>query len=209
MDPSAPWWCNRTGRILIGGLFTTVNGSNFNYIARLNSDGTTDTNFNVGVGCNNSVQAIALDSQLNILVGGSFTKASGVTRNGLTRLNPDGTVDPSINFGFGANGFVDAIVIQTNDEIDVAGGFSTFGNIPENNFARLYGGANAGNGSVEFSQQVYGVLESGTNAVIDLPAHRRHLRVALGQRGLLYLQQHGHQRQRLHWRDQHGDLPPG
>jgi uncharacterized delta-60 repeat protein len=156
------------GRILIGGLFTTINGSNLSYIARLNSDGTIDSNFNVGVGCNNSVQAIALDSQLNILVGGSFTKASGVTRNGLTRLNPDGTVDPSINFGFGANGFVDAIVIQTNGEIDVAGLFSTFGNIPENNFARLYGGANAGNGSVEFSQQVYGVLESGTNAAIDL-----------------------------------------
>jgi uncharacterized delta-60 repeat protein/uncharacterized repeat protein (TIGR01451 family) len=156
------------GRILIGGLFTSVNFSNFNFIARLNSDGTTDTNFDVGLGCNNTVQAIALDSQLNILVGGSFTKASGVTRNGLTRFNPNGTVDPSINFGFGANGFVDAIVVQTNDEIDVAGQFTSFGGIAENNFTRLYGGANAGDGSVEFSQQVYGVLESGTNAVINL-----------------------------------------
>jgi uncharacterized delta-60 repeat protein/uncharacterized repeat protein (TIGR01451 family) len=156
------------GRILIGGLFTTVNGSNFNYIARLNSDGTTDTNFDIGVGCNNNVEALALDSQLNILVGGSFTQASGVTRNGLTRLNPNGTVDPSINFGFGANGYVDTIVIQTNGEIDVAGGFSTFDNIPENNFARLYGGANAGDGSVQFIEQVYGVLENATNAIISL-----------------------------------------
>ena len=156
------------GRILIGGVFTVVNGANLNYIARLNSDGTTDTNFNVGVGCNNNVQAIALDDQLRILVGGSFSQASGVTRNGLTRLNPDGTVDPSINFGFGANGFVDTIVVQTNEEIDVAGGFTTFGNIPENNFARLFGGANAGNGSVQFSQQTYGVLENGTNAYIGI-----------------------------------------
>jgi hypothetical protein len=70
------------------------------------------------VGCNNNVQALALDDQLRILVGGSFSQASGVTRNGLTRLNPDGTVDPSINFGFGANGFVDTILIQTNDEIE-------------------------------------------------------------------------------------------
>jgi uncharacterized delta-60 repeat protein/uncharacterized repeat protein (TIGR01451 family) len=156
------------GRILIGGLFTTVNGSNFNYVARLNTDGTTDTNFNLGVGCNNNVEALALDSQLNILVGGSFTQAGGVTRNGLTRLNPDGTVDPSINFGFGANGFVDAIAVQTNGEIDVAGGFSTFDNIPENNFVRIYGGANAGDGSVQFSEQVFGVLESASNAVISL-----------------------------------------
>ncbi len=154
------------GRILIGGDFTIIDGANFNYIARLNSDGTLDTNFNVGVGCNNEVQAIALDSQLRILVGGAFTQASGVTRNGLTRLNPDGTVDPSINFGFGANGYVDAITVQTNDEINVAGGFSTFGNLPENNFVRLYGGANVGDGSVQFIQQVYGILESGTNATI-------------------------------------------
>ena len=155
------------GRIVIGGLFTTVNGSNFNYIARLNNDGTTDTNFNVGVGCNNSVEALAFDSQLRIVVGGSFTQASGVTRNGVTRLNPDGTMDPSINFGSGANGFVDSIAVQTNDEIDLAGQFSTFNNLSENNFVRLFGGANAGNGSIQFSDQVYGVLESATNATIS------------------------------------------
>jgi uncharacterized delta-60 repeat protein/uncharacterized repeat protein (TIGR01451 family) len=152
------------GRILIGGLFSAVNGRNFNYIARLNSDGSLDTNFNVGVGCNNNVQALALDDQLRILVGGAFTQASGVTRNGLTRLNPDGTVDPSINFGFGANGFVDTILLQTNDEIDVGGGFTSFDNVPENNFARLFGGANAGNGSIQFSQQTFGVSENATNA---------------------------------------------
>ena len=155
-------------RILIGGLFTTVSGHNYNYIARLNKDGSLVTNFYVGVGCNNRVQALAVDSQTLIVDGGEFTKASGVTRNGITRLNPDGTVDPTINFGFGANGYVDSIVLQTNDEIDVAGGFTTFDNIPENNFARLYGGANAGDGSLEFSQQVYGVLEATTNAVITL-----------------------------------------
>ncbi len=156
------------GKILIGGAFTSVNNSNFNFIARLNGDGTTDTNFNIGLGCNNNVQALALDSQLRILVGGSFSRASGVTRNGLTRLNSDGSVDPSINFGFGANGYVDAIAVQTNDEIDVAGGFSTFGTTSENNFARLYGGANTGDGSIQFTEQVYGVLESGTNAIITL-----------------------------------------
>ncbi|HEX3720204.1 MAG TPA: Calx-beta domain-containing protein [Verrucomicrobiae bacterium] len=155
-------------RIVIGGLFTSIDGKSYNYIARLNTDGSLDTNFNVGVGCNNSVLALALDSQTRILVGGEFSEASGVTRNGITRLNPDGTVDPTINFGFGANGYVDSIVLQTNDEIDVGGGFTTFNNIAENNFARLYGGANAGDGSIEFSQPIYGALESGTNAEITL-----------------------------------------
>ncbi|HEY3863683.1 MAG TPA: Calx-beta domain-containing protein [Verrucomicrobiae bacterium] len=152
------------GRILIGGLFTTVNGGNYNYIARLNPDGATDTNFNVGVGCDNTVQAVVLDDQLRILVGGTFSQASGVTRNGITRLNPNGTVDPSINFGFGANGYVDTILIQTNAEINLGGSFTSFNNTSENNFVRLYGGANAGNGSIQFSQQIYGIQQSSTNS---------------------------------------------
>ncbi|MGA2749443.1 MAG: Calx-beta domain-containing protein [Verrucomicrobiota bacterium] len=155
-------------RILIGGLFTSVNGSNYNYLARLNNDGTLDTNFNIGPGCNNSVLALALDSQSRILVGGEFSEASGVSRNGITRLNPDGTVDPTINFGFGANGFIDTIVIETNDEIDLGGGFTSFNNTPEGNFVRVYGGANAGDGSLQFIQQTFGVLESASNAVITI-----------------------------------------
>ena len=156
------------GKILLGGSFTNVNGGAYNAIARLNSDGTVDPSFNVGPGCDNTVLAIALDSQNNILLGGEFSHANGVTRNGITRLNPDGTVDPTINFGFGANGFIDSIVIQENGEIDVAGGFTSFDNIAENNFARLYGGANSGDGSIEFSRPVYGVLENGTNALITI-----------------------------------------
>ena len=63
----------------------------------------------------------------DILLGGEFTRASGVTRNGMTRLNPDGTVDPTINFGAGANGYVLSIPIQANDEINVGGSFTSFG----------------------------------------------------------------------------------
>jgi uncharacterized delta-60 repeat protein len=78
------------GRILIGGSFTNVIVSNvtynFNYLARLNTDGSVDTNFDVGAGGDNSVLALAIDSQENILVGGEFTRFSGVTRSGITRL---------------------------------------------------------------------------------------------------------------------------
>ena len=97
------------GRILIGGVFTNVNGASLNHIARLNTDGSVDSSFNVGVGANNTVETLTLDSQGRILLGGQFTRASGVTRNGVTRLNPDGTVDPDINFGAGANGYVRAM----------------------------------------------------------------------------------------------------
>lgn len=161
------------GRILIGGFFTNVNGTNCNYLARLNTDGTLDTNFNLGTnaisGPNNAVLALAVDSQQRILVGGQFTSFSNFYESGILRLNPDGTIDPTINFGAGAEGgFVDAITVQTNDEIDLGGGFSIFEGQSANNFIRLYGGAVIGDGTIDFTVTNYGVLDSATNAVITL-----------------------------------------
>ncbi len=94
------------GKILLGGLFTNVNGVVFNHIARLNADGTADSSFTPGIGANDAVFALGVQTDSRIVVGGEFTFCSGVTRSRITRLNPDGTVDPSINFGAGANDFV-------------------------------------------------------------------------------------------------------
>jgi uncharacterized repeat protein (TIGR01451 family)/uncharacterized delta-60 repeat protein len=156
------------GQIIIGGVFTNVNGVSLNHIARLNTDGSVDASFNMGLGCNDTVEALALDSQQRILAGGQFTRASGVTRNGITRLNPDGTVDPGINFGAGANGYVRAMAIQANDEINVGGSFTTFGGYAQNNFTRLFGGEVSGPGILNFTGPVFGVMENASNAVITI-----------------------------------------
>jgi len=157
------------GKILIGGLFTSINGTNFNHIARLNPDGSIDAGFNPGVGANDSVLAITLDSQGRLLVGGEFTLASGVTRNRLTRLNADGTVDPTINFGAGANSFVSSIVIQpADDKIIFSGGFTQYDGYPKLHIARIYGGSITGNGAVEFTLANFQVNENGSNAVISV-----------------------------------------
>ncbi|MGA2540612.1 MAG: Calx-beta domain-containing protein [Verrucomicrobiota bacterium] len=156
------------GQIVIGGVFTNVNGVNLNHIARLNPDGSVDASFNVGVGANNTVEALAIDSQGRILAGGQFTRASGVTRNAMTRFNPDGTVDPTINFGAGANGYVHAMAIQGNDEINVGGSFTTFGGYAQNNFTRLFGGAISGPGTLAFTGPIFGAVQNQTNAVVTV-----------------------------------------
>ena len=79
------------GKILVCGQFTTFNGNTRNYLVRLNADGTEDTGFTVGTGFNNIVQAIAVQSDGKILVGGNFTSYDGETQNRITRLNADGT----------------------------------------------------------------------------------------------------------------------
>ncbi len=156
------------GRIVIGGLFTNVNGQISPHIARLNTDGSFDTTFNVGAGVDNTVLALAIDTQSRILAAGEFSHDNGVTRNSITRLNPDGSVDPTINFGLGANGFVSSIVIQPNDEIDLAGWFTSFDEIPESGFVRLYGGELTGSGSIEFDHPYYGITQGSTNAVVAM-----------------------------------------
>jgi uncharacterized delta-60 repeat protein len=124
------------GKILIGGEFTALspNGGaavTRNNIARLNPDGTLDLNFNPNA--NGPVNAIAVQADGNILVGGAFSQSNGTptiggqTRNHIARLDPaTGTADPS--FDPNANLDVYAIAVQADGKILVGGDFTDFGN---------------------------------------------------------------------------------
>ena len=63
------------GKILVGGRFTLVGGQFRTNIARLNSDGTLDSEFNPGA--NNTVYALAVQADGKVLVSGGFTSLSG------------------------------------------------------------------------------------------------------------------------------------
>lgn len=84
------------GRALIGGSFTSYRGAPRAGIARANADGTLDTSFNPGSGADGAVNAILLlPGDDRIIIGGDFTSFNGTPRNGLARLNADGSVDAS------------------------------------------------------------------------------------------------------------------
>ncbi len=76
-------------------------------------------------GANGEVQAIALQADGKIVVGGSFTELGGQPRNRIGRLNADGTLDPSFNPG--ADAQVTALEIQADGKILVGGDFSMLG----------------------------------------------------------------------------------
>ncbi|MFM8363476.1 MAG: delta-60 repeat domain-containing protein, partial [Haliscomenobacter sp.] len=65
------------GKILIGGSFSSYNGTARNRVARLNADGSLDTGFNPGTGANNTVSTFAVQSDGKILIGGSFSSYNG------------------------------------------------------------------------------------------------------------------------------------
>ena len=119
------------GKILIGGYFTAVQPvpattpTTCNHIARLNADGSLDTTFAASTQGTYAaeVNAIALQADGRILIGGAFSTVSGSAMAHLARLNANGTVDATFNPS--PNAQVDAICVQPNGKILVGGGFAT------------------------------------------------------------------------------------
>ena len=115
------------GKYLIWGSATDIDGnSNADYIARINADGSLDTNF-AQLNLNNSIFAVGLQSDGKIIIGGSFSTFNGVN-NGyvrLARLNTDGTLDTTFA-QHTINGTVEAITIQDDDKILIGGAFKDF-----------------------------------------------------------------------------------
>ena len=85
------------GRYILGGSFTTYYGQTRSGIVRVNADGTLDTSFDPGSGTNGPVNALLLQADGRIVLGGDFTSVNGVARNGLARLNADGSVDAAFD----------------------------------------------------------------------------------------------------------------
>ena len=110
------------GKLLVGGSFTAYSGSSSNRIARINTDGTLDTGFNIGTGFNNYVMDIKLQSDEKIIVISSlFTQFNGTSVENIVRLNTDGTLDTVFDTGTisGTNGNLQTLYVQSNDKIVV------------------------------------------------------------------------------------------
>src|SRR6266516_948693 len=100
------------GRVIVGGRFTSFNGSACDGVVRLNPDGSVDASFRLGTGQPTDVRALLLEPGGEILVGGFFDGLYGKPCRGLVRLGPDGAVDESFPCNLGPFGSVTALVAQ-------------------------------------------------------------------------------------------------
>ncbi|HWJ28134.1 MAG TPA: hypothetical protein VNS32_16435, partial [Flavisolibacter sp.] len=149
------------GKILIGGTFTSFNGSSCSRIARLNTDGTLDPTFSIGSGANYTIKAITVQSDGKILVGGSFYSYRGADLYYLARLNADGTVDATFKPGTGANAQVSSIAIDGDGKILITGAFTNFNGVNSSYIARLYT-----NGTADASFNSGGGIDNSINTAI-------------------------------------------
>ncbi|HET7923791.1 MAG TPA: hypothetical protein VFL30_02780 [Rhodanobacteraceae bacterium] len=85
------------GRILVGGTFTMIGTHAQNYFVRLDANGGFDASFaDPELCCDPLVDAIALQADGSVLIGGAFSEAGGV--NGhfyFARFSASGVFDPS------------------------------------------------------------------------------------------------------------------
>ena len=87
------------GKIVLGGAFYKLGGQPHVPLARLNSNGSLDPTFNVGIGGGSFegspatwVNAVVVQADGKILVGGNFTLLGGQSRTNIGRLSSSGKV---------------------------------------------------------------------------------------------------------------------
>ncbi|TAG08894.1 MAG: hypothetical protein EAZ42_08870 [Verrucomicrobia bacterium] len=111
------------GKILISGLFTTVNGIPQKHLARLNADGSLDTSFEASADIKVSIDnKVLLQKDGKLIVFGDYIgPLARISRTTLYRLLPNGSLDPSFNTAIGASWWSSNATLGPDDRIVLNG----------------------------------------------------------------------------------------
>jgi len=130
------------GQIVVGGNFTSFNGSSMSRIGRLNADGSIDATFSPGVGPNGQIFSTLAQPDGKILVCGNYTYINGLPWNQPARFRTDGSLDLSFDTSAADSGGAPAdqvmeLALQQDGKVLLAGGTITISNIQFGGIARL------------------------------------------------------------------------
>lgn len=126
---------NDSGKLLVGGEFTQINGLAANHIAKINAyDGNLDTSFNAFT--NGNVHAfLHLEENDKYLIAGQFTQVNGSTRNNIALLNTDGSLDT--DFDVSANNRVNSLALTPDGKVLMGGVFTEVNGFERQKLARF------------------------------------------------------------------------
>jgi uncharacterized delta-60 repeat protein len=138
----------------LGGAFTTINSLTRQRYAAVGVNAPpVSVLVQTGTITNGEVLCFCQLPNGQVLVGGTFTSVSGVTRNRIARLNANGSFDATFNVS--ANGRVTSLALQADGSVIVGGAFTTFGGATHNSLAKL---TPAGALDASFNKQAFGTL---------------------------------------------------
>ncbi|MEX2579245.1 MAG: MBG domain-containing protein [Verrucomicrobiales bacterium] len=105
--------------------------------ASAQTPGELDLSFDSGSFVNGSVNSVVPAGAAKVYIAGGFTTVRGAVRNGIARLNEDGTVDETFDPGNGASSWVKTAALQADGKVLIAGGFTEYNDVPRSHIARL------------------------------------------------------------------------
>ena len=170
------------GRVLLVGQFSQVAGaSGTAYAARLNTNGTVDTTFNVSA--NHYGWDVAVQPDGKILIGGQGVIAGKAY---LARVNPNGSVDSAFTPTF--NNYVYRIRVLEEGKILVAGFFGSANSAPVTGLVKLnadgttdtaFSGVPSGTGTVWAMEEQYDakLVLAGSFTTFNTAARSRIIRI--------------------------------
>ncbi|MEI8080057.1 MAG: delta-60 repeat domain-containing protein, partial [bacterium] len=152
----------------IGGYyrFSNINGVPRDGIARLNADGSLDTAFNPSL--DSEVDALAVQVDGMLVIGGGFSQVNGIRRNGLARLHADGTLDTSFVTFLPAYVQIRALAIQSDGKVLAAAEYLT----QDWNVLRVLRFLPDGNFDPDFAAWPMGSDRPEVNAIVVQPDGR-------------------------------------
>lgn len=128
------------GRIVIGGLFTSLDGVARTKLARLHPDGKLDATFTSPLGPQDILCCLAPLRSNALIVGGRFHFSGNEQANAIALLNADGTVESSFSTMFMPTSYrfwVFALALQPDGRLIVGGSFREVNGVRRRNIARL------------------------------------------------------------------------
>ncbi|MDC8001614.1 T9SS type A sorting domain-containing protein [Aequorivita todarodis] len=145
------------GKIIIGGDFDEFSGTIISGMARLNTDGSLDTSFNLNLAPETNIRDFDVQTDGKVIIAG-YDPSSFFFK----RYNTDNTEDLSFNGGNPkANDEIYGIDIVENDKIMITGPFSTYNGVLRYQMARLNS-----DGTLDTSFDSYNFPENGFNYTI-------------------------------------------
>jgi uncharacterized delta-60 repeat protein len=111
------------GRIFVGGHFATPLAC-ANGLARLRTNGGTDTTFTSPLGPTDFVTCFGVQSSGKVIIGGQLSQAGSLFPISRIGANGPGTLDPTFNHFTGQPLVANALAVQPDDKIVVVGAFA-------------------------------------------------------------------------------------
>lgn len=114
-------------KLLVTGNFSSYRSFPVNNIVKVDLNGVVDSQFSPNSqGTNGAIDGAIMDKNGKIIIWGAFSSYNGTNVNGITRINPDGTIDPTFKSTGPADGFIWDVDVAEDGKIWVGGSFSGF-----------------------------------------------------------------------------------